>query len=216
VYTSQDPPVAGLGLAAIRDLLSYLKYGAQEGAPAGMARSVRRVYGYGSSQSGRLLRTFLYYGFNRDEAERKIFDGVLPYGAGGGRGSFNQRFAQPSRDGSPFMNVLYPTDLFPFTDLAQTDPETGLTDGLLSHTPPEAMPKIFYVNAAYEYYGRAASLIHTTLDGTQDAALAPNTRIYVFAGAQHGGPDPFPPPLQPAARDIRQIRTRIDMVCARC
>ncbi len=57
---------------------------------------------------------------------------------------------------------------------------------------PEATPKIFYTNSSYEYYGRSASLIHTTLDGKRDAPLAPTTRIYLFAGGQHG-PAPFPP-----------------------
>jgi hypothetical protein len=113
--------------------------------------------------------------------------------AGAGRGSFNHRFAQPSRDGHAFLNTFYPTDIFPFTDLAETDAETGITDGLLTHaTPPAAVPKIFYTNTSYEYYGRSASLIHTTLDGAKDAPIAPTTRIYFLTGCQHG-PSPFPP-----------------------
>jgi hypothetical protein len=183
VYTSQDPAVVGLGPAAVRDLVSYLKYGADL-AP------VKRAYGFGISQSGRFLRTFLYFGFNQDEKGRKVFDGVLAHVAGAGRGSFNHRFAQPSRDGHPFYNTLYPTDIFPFTDLPETD--GGVTGGILSRTPASATPKIFYTNSAYEYYGRAASLIHTTIDGARDAPLAPNTRIYFFAGGQHG-PAAFPP-----------------------
>jgi hypothetical protein len=176
VYTSENPPIAGLGLAGIRDLISHLK---QTG--------LSRAYGYGVSQSGRLLRTFLYYGFNRDEKDRKVFDGVLAHVAGAGRGSFNVRFAQPSRDGHPFMNTLYPTDIFPFTDLEETDPATGMKDGLLTHnTPPEYRPKIFYTNSSYEYYGRAGSLIHTAADGKGDAPLPPTTRIYAFLGGQHG------------------------------
>ena len=64
------------------------------------------------------------------------------------------------------------TDIFPFTDVAQRDPETGVTDGLLTHAgSPELLPKIFYTNSEYEYWGRAASLIHTTVDGTADAPL---------------------------------------------
>ncbi len=50
-----------------------------------------------------------------------------------------------------------------------------------SHT----VPKIFYTNTSYEYWGRAASLIHTTADGKKDAPLAPNTRVYFLAGLQH-------------------------------
>jgi hypothetical protein len=122
-----------------------------------------------------------------------VFDGVMSHVAGAGRGSFNIRFGQPSRDGHPFLNLFYPTDIFPFTDVGQTDPETGLSDGLLVKAEQaHVTPKVFYTNSAYEYWGRAASLIHTTVDGKQDAAIPANTRIYFFTGGQHG-PAAFPP-----------------------
>ena len=76
-----------------------------------------------------------------------MFDGVLSHVAGAGRGSFNIRFGQASRDGHPFLNMLYPTDVFPFTDLDETDPESGLTDGLLRRPMKDhTVPKIFYNN----------------------------------------------------------------------
>jgi len=195
VYVAQNPPVVGAGPAAIRDVISLLKYRSGEatasiGVPAG---SVKRATAFGISQSGRFLRTYLYYGFNRDEADRKVFDGVISHVAGAGRGSFNHRFAQPSRDGHPFLNFLYPTDIFPFTDAAETDPVTGVTDGLLTHAgAPQFLPKVFYTNSEYEYWGRAASLIHTTIDGKADAPLMDNVRIYLLTAGQHG-PAAFPP-----------------------
>ena len=133
VYKAQDPPLAGLGLAAIRDVISQLKY---EASPElSISRDdVDHAIAWGVSQSGRLLRTFLYDGFNRDEGDRKTFDGVMAHVAGGGRGSFNIRFAQPSRDGHPFMNKLYPVDTFPFTGIVQSDPVTDLRDGLLAES----------------------------------------------------------------------------------
>ena len=194
VYTSKDPPIMGLGPAAVRDLISFFKYGIEADTILGDHHDfIKRAYGFGISQSGRFLRTFVYYGFNQDEQGRRVFDGLMAHVAGAGRGSFNHRFAQASRDGHAFLNTFYPTDIFPFTDLPETDTETGVTDGLLTHaTPPAAVPKIFYTNTSYEYYGRSVSLIHTTLDGAKDAPLAPNTRIYFLAGCQHG-PSPFPP-----------------------
>ncbi|MGQ0732136.1 MAG: alpha/beta hydrolase domain-containing protein [Acidobacteriota bacterium] len=192
VYRSQDPPVVGVGPAAVRDTVSRMKYGAlpELGLPQG---AVKRSIAFGISQSGRFLRTFLYYGFNEDEAQRKVFDGVMPHVAGGGRGSFNHRFAQPSRDGHPFINFFYPTDIFPFTDLPQRDPDTGLEDGLQTHAMrPEVRPRVFYTNSSYEYWGRSASLIHTTLDGRADAPLPDNVRIYLLAAGQHGVAS-FPP-----------------------
>jgi len=176
VYTAKDPVVAGLGFAAVRDFTSYLKYNGKE--------SISRAYGFGVSQSGRFLRKFIYDGFNADEQKRKVFDGVLAHVAGAGLGSFNERFAQPSRDGHPFLNSLYPTDIAPFTD----------NDGLLAKArDTNTVPKIFYSDSSYEYWGRSAALIHTTSDGKKDAAIPDGTRIYFFAGGQHG-PAPFPPP----------------------
>ena len=192
VYRSQDPPVVGVGPAAVRDTISKIKYsGATElGLPQG---AIKRSIAFGISQSGRFLRTFLYYGFNEDEAHRKVFDGVMPHVAGSGRGSFNHRFAQPSRDGHPFINFFYPTDIFPFTDAEQTDPDTGLTDGLLTHAlKPAFQPNIFYTNSSYEYWGRSASLFHTTVDGTKDARLPGNVRGYLLSAGQHGVAG-FPP-----------------------
>ncbi len=191
VYVSENPPLVGLGPTATRDLISYLKHGPPEplSIPHG---SIGRAIGFGSSQSGRFLRTFLYHGFNADEANRRVFDGVISHVAGGGRGSINHRFAQASRDAHPYMNIFYPTDIFPFTDVSQTDPETGKTAGLLAHLDTRFLPKVFYTNSSYEYWGRAASLIHTTVDGAHDATLLDTTRIYAFAGSQHG-PARFPP-----------------------
>ena len=196
VYRSKDPAVAGLGLAAARDLVSYLKY-----HPGGVV-SVHRAYGFGASESGRFLRHFLYQGFNEDESDRQVFDGIDIHVAGAGRGSFNHRFAEPSRDGMAFRTFFYPTDIFPFTDIEQTDPETGETAGLLSHyRNPKVLPKIFYTFTSYEYWHRAASLTHTTIDGKADAPLMENVRIYYFPGAEHDLGFSFPP-AKKTARDI--------------
>ncbi len=191
VYVAQDPALVGLGPAAVRDMISQLKYEAtpELGLTAG---AIEHAIAWGVSQSGRFLRTFLHHGYNVDEQNRRAFDGVMSHVAGGGRGSFNHRFAQPSRDGHPFLNKLYPSDIFPFTDVVQHDPETDMRDGLLAGIQPGHMPKVFYTNSSYEYWGRAASLIHTTIDGTADAPLLDNVRIYSFAGGQHG-PGRFPP-----------------------
>jgi len=175
VYTAKDPAVVGLGPAAVRDYVSYIK---QQG-------DVQRAIGFGVSQSGRFLRTFLYYGFNADEKGQRVFDGVWAHVAGAGRGSFDHRFAQPSRDGHPLLNLFYPSDIFPFTDEPETD--AGITDSILARARKDGVvPKIFYSNGAYEYWGRAASLIHTSVDGKKDVAPAAETRVYFIAGAQHG------------------------------
>jgi hypothetical protein len=106
--------------------------------------------------------------------------------AGGGRGSFNHRFALPGRTAGPFSSFFYPVDIFPFTDVEQLDPETGRRDGLLTHMKPEVMPKVMYTNSSHEYWGRAASLFTTTIDGKEDAQMMPNVRAYLYTGGNHG------------------------------
>jgi hypothetical protein len=105
VYVVANPVVAGGGFAAIRDFASYAKHD-----PAAITPG-QRVYGEGISQNGRFLRDFLYQGFNADEEGRIALDGVLAHVAGAGRGSFNYRFAQPSRDAQPTSSVFFPTDI---------------------------------------------------------------------------------------------------------
>jgi hypothetical protein len=186
VYQGKDPVVAGTGLAAVRDFISFLKYGGEASGWSGARPAVKLAIGFGISQSGRWLREFLYDGFNADESGRKVFDGVWADVAGAGRGSFNFRYAQPSRDGWPYINVFYPTDLFPFTDTDERDPVTGKTGGLLDRArAARVQPKIFFTNDSSEYWGRAASLIHITADGKRDAPISEDTRIYFLAGVQH-------------------------------
>jgi len=186
VYQGKDPVVAGAGLAAVRDFISFLKYGGDATGWTGPRPSAKLAIGFGISQSGRWLREFVYDGFNADENGRKVFDGVWADVGGAGRGSFNFRYAQPSRDGWPYLNVFYPTDLFPFTDTPETDPVTGKTGGLLDRArAARVQPKLFLTNDSSEYWGRAAALIHVTADGKHDAPISPDTRIYFIAGAQH-------------------------------
>lgn len=180
IYVVQDPVVAGLGLAAVRDFASHVKY------DRGSVVSAKRVYAAGISQCGRLLRHFLWAGFNADEEGRQALDGVLAHVAGAGRGSFNHRFAQPSRDAQPWASFFYPTDLFPFTDLPERDPVTGQRAGLLDAArAARVAPKVFYTNTSYEYWGRSAALVHVTPDGKRDARIADDTRVYTFTGLQH-------------------------------
>src|SRR5205807_8585513 len=188
VYRAANPPVVGIGLAVVRDVVSYAKYDERSLCPA------RFGIAFGVSQTGRFLRHFIYQGFNTDERGRKAFDGLMIHTAGAGRGSFNHRFAQPSRDAHRYSSFFYPTDLFPFTSRPRRDAETGREDGLAARPlDPTHWPRVFYTNTGYEYWGRAASLIHTSVDARRDVEPLPSERIYHLASAQHFV-GPFPPP----------------------
>lgn len=176
VYPTENSIVQGLGFALVRDTAEYLK------RPNTTFNS-DKVIAFGVSQTGRWLRHFLYQGFNQTEEGMRAFDGMLIHTAGAGRGSFNHRFGQPSRDAHRMSAFFYPTDVFPFTSQAVSHPITGNKDGLLSNLAKEYQPKIFYTNTGYEYWGRAAGLIHT--HNGEDVSPLPNERIYHLASGQH-------------------------------
>jgi hypothetical protein len=190
VYRSRDPRVAGCGFAATRDVVSFLKSAHGKENPLD---GVRLAIAHGVSQSGRFLRHFLYQGFNEDESGHRVFDGVLVDVAGAGRGDFNRRFAQPSRDGHQHWNVHYATDAFPFTDGPEVDPVTRDRRGLLDRPAATGtVPKLVHSFGAYEYWNRAASLVTTNAEGTRDATLPATSRVYAIASVQHG-PGRLPP-----------------------
>ncbi len=184
-YLSENPPVAGLGYAAIRDAVAWLRHA--DDAPV----QVRQALAFGSSQCGRFLRDFLYLGFNTDESDRPVFDGVIAHVAGAGRLVLNERGATPRAVAG------YHTASYPFADTAQADPVSGVSEGLLDNPRVRHVPKVFYTNMAAEYWGagRVAALIHTDPQGTRDLELPANVRTYFFAGTSHG-PAPFPPTAQ--------------------
>jgi hypothetical protein len=182
-YRASAAPVSGLGFAAVRDVADWIRH--DRDAPA----SAQRVYAFGSSQSGRFLRTFLYHGFNTDVRGRQVFDAVMAHIAGAGRIDVNERGATPTSLGGVSATA------FPFSDHAQRDPVSGVTEGLLDNERARRQqPKIFFTNTGVEYWGqgRSAALIHMSPDGTRDVAPGPNARAYFFAGTQHG-PSSFPP-----------------------
>ena len=189
VYVVKDPVVAGLGFAAVRDFVSWLKY-----EPAAVTH-VGRAYAAGISQCGRFLRDYLYEGFNQDESGRMSLDGILAHVGGAGRGDFNYRFAQASRDAQPMSSIYWPTDIFPFTDEPERDPANPAAPprSLLDRTRAENdLPKIFLSHTSYEYWSRAASLMTTTADGQRDMPIDPGVRVYFFTGLQHFS-GPWPP-----------------------
>lgn len=181
-YLSEAPPIAGLGYAAIRDAVAWLKHDATSLA------KVKYAYAFGASQCGRLLRDFVYLGFNTDEQDRMALDGVMSHIAGAGRLVLNERWSTP-RDLASFHTASYP-----FADTAQRDPISGLSEGVMENSRVKHAPKIFYTNTASEYWGggRVAALTHTNVEGTKDIAFPENVRSYFFAGTSHG-PAPFPP-----------------------
>jgi hypothetical protein len=182
VYTTRGSRIIGLGFAAMRDLVSFLKYGtAAEGNPC--AGALNRAHAFGQSQSGRFLRTYLHTGINTDEAGRKALDGLIPHVAGGMKGEFNLRFGQPSKD---ICYVL--PGLFPCADTAQRDPATGTQGSLLDRIREVGnLPKVIFTNTSAEYWRGDAALIHSDLQHQADLPEDSEfVRRHHFSGTQHG------------------------------
>ncbi|WP_417387410.1 alpha/beta hydrolase domain-containing protein [Gimesia sp.] len=189
IYEAQDPTVMGTGFTAVRDLVSALKQGTGDGNPLLVDGKpvIQRAHSFGVSQSGRFLREMLYWGFNEDEAGRRVFEGVIPHVSGSGMGSFNHRFAQPTRHAGQHDHHDYPPDRFPFSYSTQTDPLSGLTEGILTRAAASGTaPLVMHTQSSSEYWNRSGSLTHTDPLGTTDVALPENVRIYIIGGTQHG------------------------------
>ena len=179
----ENIPISGLGFAAVRDAASWIKHD-----PDALV-STDYLLTFGLSQSGRYLRSFLYLGFNTDEAGRQVYDGVIPHIGGASRIDLNRRGAQPVSQGQ------FNATSYPFADDAYADPLSGVREGQLDNPRArENQPKIFYTNSSVEYWGggRIAAMIHTTPDAQRDLILPENVRVYLLAGTQHG-PAAFPP-----------------------
>jgi hypothetical protein len=123
------------------------------------------------SQTGRMLRHFLYLGLNLDEEGRIAFDGIMPHVGGARRGEFNQRFGQPSVQATPGFGFLPPHD------------DAGL---LARQRELGGCPKVMQTNSSAEYWRGDCALLHVDPTGGRDLTPDPGTRIYHFAGTQHG------------------------------
>jgi hypothetical protein len=186
VYTAKDPLVLGVGMAAMRDVVSFFRYAVNDdaGAPNPLVNVVPHVIGYGISQSGRYLKNFLNLGFNEDEQGRKVWDAAdadIP----GAQGQFNIRFANEGM----ISNLYDPGIEGPlwWADYTDTVRSRG-TWGLLHRcTATNTCPLIFETYGGAEYwYGRGTVGIAGTT-GVDDIPVPSNVRRYYMSGTTHGG-----------------------------
>ena len=191
-YTAKDPTVAGLGFAAVRDWVSWLRYEAQDdfGTPNPLANYITRIYTEISSQPGRLFNDFRKLGFNEDDRGRigrKVFDGHMQWIAAGSGIGMNYRFSQSGRTERNRQHHLYAENLFPFANVRTTDPFTGITASRydacqLTNTCAFGVE----IYSANEYWVKTASLLHTQADGSADLPDSQYTRNYFMSSMQHG------------------------------
>ena len=186
-YIARDPKVLGIGFAATRDFVAFLRHAERDaaGTPNPAGAGIRHALALGISQSGRYLRDHIGQGFNQDESGRKVFDGVLSHIAGIGRVFLNDEFAQAGRTNTQHEDHTFPENAFPFAAASVADPLTGRSGSLLRGDGFD--PLLIEVNTSTEYWQKGASLLHTDPLGTRDLALPAGARVYLVAGTQHGG-----------------------------
>lgn len=186
-YPATQPRVLGIGLAATRDLLSFLRYEARDtkGNANPVGTAILYTMAFGRSQAGRYLRDHVAQGFNQDESGRRVLDGVIAHTAGVGGVFLNTEFGQPARTNTQHEDHSFPENAFPFSTARMTDPVTGISGSLLRNDGFD--PLWMETNTSTEYWQKGASLLVTDPLGTRDVELPANARGYLLASTQHGG-----------------------------
>jgi hypothetical protein len=191
-YDAIEPKIAGMGFAATRDVVSFLRYDRADGKgrlnpllATEQGRGIRHAIAFGGSQSGRFLRHYIELGMNKDAQGRRVFDGMLAHTAGAGKVFANHAFAEPNRTATQHEDHDYPENWFPFSTASTTDPFSGKTEALFRGDGFD--PLLIATNTSTEYWQKGASLLTTDPTGSRDLTLPPSSRVYMIAGTQHGG-----------------------------
>jgi hypothetical protein len=184
IYETEGSRVMGLGFLGVRDLLSFLKYGDIDsaGTPNPLAGHVEKLYGFGVSLSGRVVRQYIYEGWNADTQGRRVMDGVHTH-TGSGRLLHNQRFAQVGRYPRQHEEHSWPSEYYPFTFTPVPDPFSEKNEGLLSR--PDTDPVIVHTHTSSDYWERHVSTTHTDPSDGSDVEMPDTARMYQFTGAPH-------------------------------
>lgn len=190
IYETEGSRVMGLGLVGIRDLVSFLRYETHDsnGYPNPLSGHVEKVYIFGLSLSARVIRQFIYDGYNCDLGGRRVFDVAYPHVSGAGRLFTNARFAQVGRYPRQHEEHQWPSERYPFAYSVTDDLFTEELDCVLKR--PDSDPLVMHTHTATEYWQRHASLGHTNPRTDIDLEIPDTVRIYVISSAQHGGATP--------------------------
>jgi hypothetical protein len=186
VYTGKNPRPMGVGYAATRDVLAFLRYAEADSAGTSnpLGTSISQAHCHGSSQSAMYVRDFIYLGFNETLDGRKVCDGAMYAIPGARRLHLSTRFTQPEiTSGQDTWASLTPVITFPFSYAVTTDPLSGRTDGILKR--PSTDPLIIHLDSETEYWQYGGSLV--SHDGLGRSVTLPDTvRYFLMSSAQHG------------------------------
>ena len=183
-FTAKNPKVFGIGLAATRDLVAFLRYDAQQPPIRWRARCAGRSAAASPSRAI-ILRSLIHLGFNTAEDGRIVFDGLNPI-VGPRMLSMNHRFATPGGlVGLYELGSDGPNWWSSYNDTAR-----GAGPSQPARPLPEAdnhCPKIAEIFGSTEFWDLRASPILSAPTRSADIPLPANVRRYYNAGAPHNG-----------------------------
>jgi len=190
VYVAKDPKVMGVGLAALRDTVSFFRSAAADadGRANPVAGRIQSTLGQGTSQSGNAMKTFLHLGFNQSLRGGKVFDGMFAHVAAR-QTNINTRFAVPGGGGGlrtdhTAFGQTAPRGL----DKDYNDEVSGRQGGVMKRcAATDTCPKFFLGLSGTEFWQLQGSPVLTDANGLRDIAQPANARIYYYASTQHGG-----------------------------
>ncbi len=186
LYRATGSPVMGLGYVTTRDFVSFLKHDAKDAAGnANPVYGVKTALCQGISSSGMYLRDFLYQGFNVDEQERRVCEGMHIHVAGVQKLFLNYRFAQPNPFTQQHRERYVPDTNFPRQYAVRINPFTRAPDGILKR--PSTDPLIMHTDTSNEYWQFRASLTGASEGGSMDFNESSKVRRYLLSSLQHGG-----------------------------
>jgi len=190
VYVAKDPKVMGVGLAALRDTVSFFRAAAadSQGTANPLAGRITHVIGQGTSQSGNAMKTFLHLGFNQSLAGGKVFDGLYAHVAAR-QTHINTRFAVPGGGGGLRTDHTAFGQTAPRAlDKDYVDDLSGRRGGVMARCEATSTcPKFVLGMSGTEFWQLQGSPVLTDAYGFRDLAQPANARIYYYASTQHGG-----------------------------
>jgi hypothetical protein len=197
-FTAKNPKVLGVGFAANRDLVAFLRYDKSAANP--LAGRMRWAVARGESQSGDYLRTFVNLGFNTSEDRKIVFDGIMPIVAMR-MISMNYRFSAPGGLVDLYeLGLDGPVWWGSYDDQVRKLGRHSLLDRC---TAVGQCPKVTEVMGAAELRYHRGSIDFVGTDDKADIPLPANVRRYYNASVTHaGGPGGFnqtPPPARDGA-----------------
>jgi Alpha/beta hydrolase domain len=185
-YRGKDPQILGIGFAATRDLVAFLRGGKADdvGTANPAVGPVRWAVASGTSQSGNFLRSFIHLGFNADEQGKRLFDGINDHIAAR-QVPLNLRFGVPGGTAGRYDPGSEGTQWWGrYDDKVRGRGVSSLLDRCAaSHT----CPVIIETFGAAEIWGLRASLGMVGTDAKKDIPLPATVRRYYFPSVTHAG-----------------------------